>query len=77
MPPGNMRTAKAQVRLRIRKIILKERNEIVDNIVNIYHLSQRTTKPTTRLVLPAKTQPSLIRVFADRMCLLQHLGYPK
>ena len=42
----------------------------------IKRMSLRTIKPTTRLVRPAKTdQPahprSLIRVFADRMCLLQ------
>ena len=40
-----------------------------------YHLSQRTTKPTIRLVRPARTQISLrIRevwsVFTDRVCLL-------
>ena len=44
--------------------------------------SQRTTKPTIRLVRPAKAQISLrIRavwsVFADRMCLLQPPGYPE
>ena len=41
------------------------------------------TKPTIRLVQPAKTEisqhilRSLIRVFADRICLLQPLGNPK
>ena len=47
-----------------------------------WHLGQRTTKPTIRLVRPAKTQISLrIRavqsVSADRMCLPQPPGYPK
>ena len=46
-----------------------------------WYISQRTTK-ATRLLRPAKTQISLrIRavwlVFADCMCLLQHLGYTK
>ena len=47
------------------------------------NLSQRTTKPTIRLVQPAKNSDqlayprSLIRVFTDRVCLLQSTGYPK
>ena len=45
-------------------------------------MSQRMTKPTKRLVLPAKTQISLRMcafwtVFADRMCLLAPQGYSK
>ena len=47
-----------------------------------FYSRQRTTKPTIRLARPANSdqpaQPrSLIWVFTDRMCLLQHLGYPK
>ena len=43
-------------------------------------LSQGMTKPTIRLVRPAKSQISLHIhtvwwVFADRICLLQHPGY--
>ena len=46
------------------------------------HLSELKTKPTIKLMRPAKTdQPahprSLIRVFADRLCLLQPPGYQK
>ena len=55
------------------------------------YMSQSTTKPTIRLVWPAKTQVSatsedsdqpvhphsLIRDFPDRMRLLQPPGYPK
>ena len=46
------------------------------------HLSQRTTKPTIRLVRPAKSQISLhVRavwsVIADRISLLQPPAYPK
>ena len=40
-------------------------------------LSKRTTKSTLKLVRPAKTHISLIRVFADRMCLLQPHGLSK
>ena len=45
-------------------------------------MSQRMTKPTIRLVGPAISDQSvhpcsLIRVFADSMCLLQPPGYPK
>ena len=43
-----------------------------------YKLSQRTTKPTIRLIWPVKTaQSDLITVFADRKCLLQPQGYRK
>ena len=40
---------------------------------NYFYVSQRTLKPTIRLVWAANLR-SLIRVFADRMCLL---GYPE
>ena len=46
-------------------------------------MTQRTIKPTIRLVRSAQTQNkpahprSLIRAFAERMRLLQPLGYPK
>ena len=45
-----------------------------------YHLSQRTTKPTIRLVTSKDSeQPAhprrLIRVFADRIFLLKPIGY--
>ena len=44
--------------------------------------SQRTTKPTIRLVRPANSYKpahprSLIRVFVVHMCLLQPPDYPK
>ena len=44
-------------------------------------MSQRTTKPTIRLMRPAKTQISLSistvwSVFPDGMCLLRPLSYP-
>ena len=42
------------------------------DIARVLDLSQRTTKPTIRLVRPAETQISL-----HIMCLLQPLGYPK
>ena len=41
-----------------------------------YYMSLRTTKSAIRLVRPAKTQISL-RVFADRVSLLQPSVYPK
>ena len=41
--------------------------------VEILEMSQRTTKPTIKLVRPAKTQISL-RI---RVCHLQHPGYPR
>ena len=40
-------------------------------------MNQRTTKPAISLVRPAKHPRSLNKVFADRMCFLQLLGYPK
>ena len=48
----------------------------------VYNLSQSTTKPLIRRATSEDSdQPahpcSLIRVFADRMCLLQLPGYPK
>ena len=50
--------------------------------VTYNNLSQRTTKPTIRRATSEDSdQPayprSLIRVFADRICLPQPLGYPK
>ena len=46
------------------------------------HMSQRTTKPTVRLMWPGKTQISLgicavWSVFPGCMCLLQSQSYPK
>ena len=46
------------------------------------YLIQRMKKPSIRLVRPAKTKTSLHicafwSVFADNICLLQPLGYPK
>ena len=48
----------------------------------IRKMSQCTTKPKIRLVPPVNTQISLRiwavwSVFADQLCLLQPLGYPK
>ena len=59
----------------------KQRTQYLSD-VTYNNLSQRTTKPTIRRATSEDSdQPahprSLIRVFADRICLPQPLGYPK
>ena len=67
------------------KLVLFDRNlaRIDSDAAQNYEWTSAREKPTIPLVRPARGSDqaahsrSLIRVFADRICILQHPGYPK
>ena len=81
--PGDRRARPCEIentreRLKtFRKLSREYHSQVVANSHSIAQLNQRNLKPTSKDSDQPAHPRSLIRVFADRLCLLQPSSYPE